>query len=136
MSGHNVKKDLTRPNWWFIYLCTAFMLGLFWLEVNAPLSETGHKWIEVGLVIILYSLIMAWIKANEVGLINEEREKYMQKVAQNGLDPSPTNHRHARVISDRGHLLNQRYLLEKRLVPTWLTSLLVLIIAFFKHQDQ
>jgi hypothetical protein len=131
-----MKKDFTRPKWWLLYLSNIFVFGLFWLEVNAPLSETGHKWVEVGLVIILYGLIMAWIKANEVGLINEEREKYKKKVAWNDLDTYPTNYGHANVISGSGHLLNQKYRLEKRLVSTWLTSLLVLVIAFFKHQEQ
>jgi len=60
------------PKWWLLYLLIALVLGLFWFEVKAPVSAVGHTWREIGLVFILYGLVMAWLKANEMALLLDE----------------------------------------------------------------
>lgn len=131
-----MKNDFTRPKWSLLYLSNILVLSLFLLEVKASLSETGHKLVEVSLVFILYGLMMVWIKANRVGLINEDREKCKNKVALDALETSSTNTGFSDIRSgnDRLHSLEKR--LDGRLVPTWLIPLAAIVIAFFKSQDQ
>jgi hypothetical protein len=131
-----MKKDFTRPKWWLLYLSNVLVLGFFWLEVKASLSETGHKLVEVGLVIILYGLMMVWIKANEVGLMNEDWEKYKKEVAWDVLESSHPNHRYIEIRSGNGCHQGLECRLERKLGPTSLTSLVGNIITLFKPQEQ
>ena len=136
LGGNIMKRDFTRPKWSLLYLSNVLVLGLFWLEAKASLSETGHKLVEVGLVIILYGLMMVWIKANEVSLINEDRESCKDKVAWDALETSSTNAGYSDISSGNGRLHGLENRLEGKLVPTWLIPLAAMVIAFFKSQDQ
>jgi hypothetical protein len=48
---------------------------VLWLEVKAPFSQEGHIWAEIVLVLSFGALVLAWLKANELAMLREDREK-------------------------------------------------------------
>jgi len=131
-----LKKVIFRPRWWILYLSAAFVFGLFLLEARARLSEVGHTWVEIGLVLIQYGLVMIWLNANEVALLNEEREKYKkQAIRPVFVAPQPKNG-NLDNRSGSGRPQDPGYHHKGLVVPAWLISLAAMLIAFFKTQDQ
>jgi hypothetical protein len=71
-----MKNERPRPKWFFFYLLSAAFVLLLFLEVKAQLSETGHVWAEIGLVLLFYGLIFSWLKSNERGMMMEDQERW------------------------------------------------------------
>ena len=131
-----MKKVIFRPRWWILYLSAAFVFGLFLLEAKARLSEVGHTWVEIGLVLIQYGLVMIWLNANEVALLNEERDKYKkQAIRQVFVAPQPQNG-NSDIRNGNGRPHDPDYHPKGLVLPAWLISLSAIIIALFKAQDQ
>jgi len=136
IGGDPMKKSTTRPAWWFLYLSIALVLGLFWLEAKSPFSTAGHTWAEVGLVIILYGLVMTWLKANEAAMIAEEREKYKRMRLPKAVNTAQTRHEDMAVQEGNSRAQDDDYPIKGRTLPIWLISLAAIVLAFFKTQDQ
>jgi hypothetical protein len=67
-------------------------MGGLWLVVRAPLSEAAHTWLEVGLVLLLWKLLLGWLKENEIAMMMEDRQKNPRPARpdeQNSSDPRP-----------------------------------------------
>jgi hypothetical protein len=129
-------KDPMRPKWWILYLIIGSILGLFWLEAKAALSDSAHTIIEVSLVIILYCLVIAWLQANEVALLMEEREKNRKRAIQN---TATTGHPIVRNTvnveeSRNGKLVEQANRLQRPILPAWLMALAAIIVDFFESK--
>jgi len=131
-----MNKSSIRPAWWFLYLCIALVLGLFWLEAKLPFSAAGHTWAEVGLVLILYGLVTAWLKANEAAMIAEEREKYKRMKLPKAVITAQTRYQDMAVQEGNSHPQDADYPIKGRTLPIWLISLAAIVLAFFKTQDQ
>ena len=131
-----MKKGSIRPAWWFLYLCVALVLGLFWIEAKSSFSAAGHTWVEVGLVFILYVLVMAWIKANEAAMISEEREKYKKMSLLKAVITAQTRREDMAVQEGTSRPQDDNYPIKGRAMPIWLISLVAVVLAFFKTQDQ
>ena len=71
-----MKNGLYRPRWKVLYLFTVVVFGLFWMEATSPFSEVTHRLIEIGLVLLLFGLMIVWLKINKLALLMEEQEKY------------------------------------------------------------
>ena len=136
IGGDPMKKSTIRPAWWFLYLSIALVLGLFWIEAKSPFSTAGHTWAEVGLVIILYGLVTAWLKANEAAMIAEEREKYKRIKLPKAVITAQTRHEDMAVQEGNSRPRGVEPTLKSRALPIWLLSLAAIVLAFFKTQDQ
>jgi hypothetical protein len=49
-------------------------MGIFWLEISAPFTRTGHILAEVALVLVLFGLVASWLKANELALYRMDQD--------------------------------------------------------------
>ena len=135
IGGDPMKKSTIRPAWWFLYLSIALVLGLFWIEAKSPFSAAGHTWAEVGLVLILYGLVTAWLKANEAAMIAEEREKYKRMRLTKAVNSVQTRHE-GMAVQEGNSRAPDSYPNKGRNLPIWLISLAAIVLAFFKTQDQ
>jgi hypothetical protein len=60
------------PKWGILYLVLPLAAGLFWLQMQATLPETGHQVAEVGVVLLTYGLVELWLRANRLAILNED----------------------------------------------------------------
>lgn len=131
-----MKKSSVRPTWWLLYLSAAVILGLLWMEVKVPLSENGHTWAQAGLVLVLFGLVMTWLRANDAAFLSEEYEKFKKTTITYTLDTPSSRHGDMFVTE----INNQSYEPEKRFersaIPVWMLSWMTVLIAFFKTQDK
>jgi hypothetical protein len=74
----NAKKP--RPNWGLLYFYLGLLFILLLVEVKVPLSETGHRFAQIGLVLMIFAIVWSWLNYNEAALIYEEREKLHQEL--------------------------------------------------------
>jgi hypothetical protein len=63
------------PQWGILYLVLPLAVGLFWLEVKAPLSEAGHRVAQVCVMLLTYGLVALWLRANRLAILNEDYRK-------------------------------------------------------------
>ncbi len=77
------KRLLHFFNWLSLGLATIVIFGLFWKEIQSPLSKTGHIIAEVGLVILLYGLVNTWLNANQAAILSDEWEECTNKSIRN-----------------------------------------------------
>lgn len=131
-----MKKGSKRPTWWLLYLSAAVILGLFWLEVKMPLSEIGHTWAQAGLVLVLFGLVMTWLRANDAAFLVDEYEKYKKTTIANAPDTPSSRHgdNFATEINNQPYEPEKRF--ERSAIPVWMVTLLTVLIAFFKTQDK
>jgi hypothetical protein len=131
-----MKNSLMHPKWWLLYLSIACVLGLFWLEVKSSFSEAIHTWIEIGLVIILYGLVMIWLDANQKALFSEERQWRKQKLLLNTIDTPQTIQGDLPKQSGNNPSHDTGKQPGGQVWAGWLISLMGLISVFFKIQDK
>jgi len=131
-----MKRSLIRPKWWLLILSVTLVLGLFYKETTLPLSKAGHTWIEIGLVFLLYGLVMAWLNENETALISDELEEYKKMAVGNrrGNPHSGSNDVVDRKDNNRPEPVETDH--EGRTWPVWVSSVMAIIVALFKIQDQ
>ena len=64
-----------RPRWWQTGL---IMLGfgiLCFVEARAPLSTTGHRVVQLGIVLLVYGLLFLWLHVNQGAWLSETCDK-------------------------------------------------------------
>jgi hypothetical protein len=61
-----------RPRWGILYMALPLAAGLFWLQMQAPLPEVGHRAAEVGVVLLTFGLVELWLRANRLAILNED----------------------------------------------------------------
>lgn len=131
-----MKKGSKRPSWWLLYLSAAVILGLLWMEVKAPLSENGHTWTQVGLVMVLFGLVMTWLRANDAAFLSEEYEKLKETTITYTLDTRSSRHGEVFVTEVNNQSYEQDNCFERSAIPVWVLSWMTILIAFFKTQDK
>ena len=60
-----------KPKWWQLYALLPLTAGLFVLEARSTLSPSGHREVEIGLVVLIFLLARLWLKSNRRALIQE-----------------------------------------------------------------
>ena len=53
-----------RPKWWLLYLIFPLLIALLSLDIRLQLSTLGHQVIQIGIILLIYGLVHAWLKAN------------------------------------------------------------------------
>ena len=76
------------PKWWILYLGTAVFMGLFVAEGQLPLSETEHRVIEVGMLLLAYFLGNLWLSANRRGLLRDSYREYRSLTKRTRTEPT------------------------------------------------
>ncbi len=60
-----------KPKWWQLYALLPLTIGLFVVEARSALSPSGHREVEIGLVILFFLLGRFWLQSNRRALIQE-----------------------------------------------------------------
>ena len=63
---------ISRPKWWLLYLLLPVLVGLLVIETRLPISEVGHRVVEVGIVVLVFGLIELWLRANDANIRAEQ----------------------------------------------------------------
>ena len=48
------------------------LVGLLVIEIKIPISEMGHRVVEVGIVVLIFGLIELWLRANDANIRAEQ----------------------------------------------------------------
>jgi hypothetical protein len=85
-----------RPTWWQAWLPLLVLGGLLVLEHQAPLSPGGHQVAEIALALLMYGVVVCWLRRNRGALVNEayEREQAQEHT------PTARQQRQEPVLSD------------------------------------
>jgi len=67
-----MRKEENRPSWWLLWLLGLGLIGLLILGVRAPLSERGHTAAAIGIVLLAWIVVEAWLRANRRALLHIE----------------------------------------------------------------
>jgi hypothetical protein len=96
-----------RPSWWLLYLSLPIMIGLFLLEMRLSLSDTGHRFVELIIVLIVFGSMSLWLKANRGALIQEDLERWQaDQIQSNSLraDSRPISPQSFKILGSNGNL--------------------------------
>jgi hypothetical protein len=74
----NIRQKTIRPRWWTLYLTFLSGLSLLFVESQIMVSANLHRFIEIGIVLLMFGLVFVWLSANQQGLMQEDRERYRQ----------------------------------------------------------
>ena len=73
-----MEKERRRPSWWQLWLLFPVLGILAFLEAGASLSPTGHRVVEVAIILVVYGLVSVWLRANQAALLRESRDDLSQ----------------------------------------------------------
>ena len=59
-----------HPSWWQLYVMLPVLVGLFWPEEKAALTETEHVIAELGILFLIFGFVQLWLRANRSALMN------------------------------------------------------------------
>ena len=93
-----------RPSRWLLYLSLPMMIGLFLLEMRLSLSDTGHRFAELIIVLIVFGSMSLWLKANTGALIQEDLERWHTALR---TDSSPISPQSEKIVQLNGNLKRQ-----------------------------
>jgi hypothetical protein len=63
------------PTWWHAWVPLLFLGGLLVLEHQAPLSPGGHKLVQLALTLLMYGVVVGWLRCNRGALVHEAYER-------------------------------------------------------------
>src|SRR5512133_68988 len=70
----------TRPRWWQLYLTFPLLIALFVLDHRLQISMRGHQAVQIAIILLVYSLIHLWLKANARALSGIDQRQYYGRV--------------------------------------------------------
>jgi hypothetical protein len=65
-----MRKEENRPSWWLLWLLGLGLIGLLILGAMVPLSERGHTAAAIGIVVLAWIVVEAWLRANRRALLH------------------------------------------------------------------
>lgn len=68
-----MKTGFELPRWLPLFLLLPLYIVLGYIEGSLPLSPLEHTLAQLLILWVIYSLTVSWLKANEIGLLNETR---------------------------------------------------------------
>ena len=76
----NTKK--VEPRWWQVYAMLPVLVGLFLVEMRLPLTDTEHIAAQLGILLLIYGFVHAWLGANRRALmgLDDERGEWRMRV--------------------------------------------------------
>jgi len=64
-----------HPKWWQLYVILPLLVGLFWPEMRAALTEPEHVIAEIGILFLIFGFVQVWLRANRSALMNLDEEE-------------------------------------------------------------
>jgi hypothetical protein len=59
-----------NPKWWQVYLALPVLMGLFWLEMQIPLTYTENVLAQLGLLFLFFGYVQRWLRENRSALMH------------------------------------------------------------------
>ena len=69
-----------HPRWWQLYLTFPLLIALFALDHRLQISTRGHEVVQIGIILLVYSLIYWWLKANSVAVSRMDQKQYYGRI--------------------------------------------------------
>ncbi len=91
----------SRPKWWRLYLTFPLLVVLFALDGHLKVSSRAHQIVQIGAILLVYSLILLWLKANSVPLSQMDRKQYSKRIMIVSTAPlglNKTDHKEQRIL--------------------------------------
>ena len=63
------------PRWWCAWVPLLGLGGLLILESQAPLSPAGHRVAQLIMTLLMYGVVMGWLRRNHGALVHEAYER-------------------------------------------------------------
>jgi hypothetical protein len=91
-----------KLEWLALFMLLPLMMILGYLEVQLPISQTGHILVQLAILALIGFLANSWISANELGL---RRSQYTHKSSQEArrTDAQPEEQIETQKQSDNKH---------------------------------
>jgi uncharacterized membrane protein YhaH (DUF805 family) len=70
----------SRPKWWRLFLTFPLLVVLFVIEGRLKISNGGHQAVQIGVLLLVYGLILLWLKANSIALSRADRKHYSKRI--------------------------------------------------------
>jgi hypothetical protein len=116
-----------QPAWWVLSALLPLMGGLLVLEHQVSLSPTGHKFLQISVVVCIYGLVWLWLRANTLALLHVAYHTYektynertyaaepnrMGQPLRSHLPPRRAHARKAMLRHHKRHAMAQPYRME------------------------
>ena len=83
------------PTWWHAWLPLLLLGGLLVLEHQVPLSPGGHQIVQLAVTLLMYGVLVYWVRHNRGALIQEAYEREQEEGVYTIMQEQ-----HASVMSD------------------------------------
>ena len=70
----------SRPKWWRLYSTFPLLVVLFIIDGHLKISNRGHQVVQIGVLLLVYSLILFWLKGNSVALSQMDQKQYSRRI--------------------------------------------------------
>ena len=77
-----------RPKWWQLNLTFPLLIVLFIEEHRLKISTLGHQVMQFGIILLVYGLILLWLKANSAALSQMDSRQYHGRITVIRIPPS------------------------------------------------
>lgn len=69
-----MSSEKKNPKWWQLYVMLPLLVGLFWPEMQARLTETEHIIAQLGILCLIFGCVHVWMRANHSALLHMDEE--------------------------------------------------------------
>jgi hypothetical protein len=69
------------PAWWVLCALVPLMGGLLAVEHRASLPPGWHTFVQIIIVLFIYSLVWLWLRANTFALLRAGQDRYVRTYA-------------------------------------------------------
>ena len=92
-----MKHKRQGPRWWHAWVPLLLLGGLLVLEHQAPLSPGGHQVAEIALALLMYGVVVCWLRCKRGALVHEEYEREQKqerayRVRRQRQEPAMSDH--------------------------------------------
>jgi hypothetical protein len=78
-----------KPKWWQLYLSFPLLIALFVMDHRLKVSTVGHEAVQIGILLLVYGCIHAWLKANARALSGMDQRQVHGKFRVIEIPPYP-----------------------------------------------
>jgi hypothetical protein len=63
-----------RAQWWQLYVMLPLLVGLFWVEIQIPLTPTENVIAQLGILFLIFAFTQLWLRANRSALTDLDED--------------------------------------------------------------
>jgi hypothetical protein len=78
-----------EPAWWILYGLLPLMGGLFVMESRLALPPGWRKWVQIGIILVIYGLVWIWLWVNDRVLLHANQDRPVEDAADTAKGGEP-----------------------------------------------